>query len=61
MRDVAVVGSGYWGRNLVRNFAELGRLKWICDKNSHVLETFQKIIPRSIPVSSSLMCCMIRK
>jgi UDP-2-acetamido-3-amino-2,3-dideoxy-glucuronate N-acetyltransferase len=31
--SVAVVGCGYWGKNLVRNFAELGRLKWICDAN----------------------------
>jgi predicted dehydrogenase len=23
---VAVIGCGYWGRNLVRNFAELGAL-----------------------------------
>jgi UDP-2-acetamido-3-amino-2,3-dideoxy-glucuronate N-acetyltransferase len=28
---VAVVGAGYWGRNLVRNFAELGALGAICD------------------------------
>ncbi len=34
MRDhiaVAVVGCGYWGRNLVRNFHQLGRLRAICD------------------------------
>lgn len=30
-RDVAVVGCGYWGRNLVRNFAELGALAAVCD------------------------------
>lgn len=28
---VAVVGSGYWGRNLVRNFHELGALETVCD------------------------------
>jgi UDP-2-acetamido-3-amino-2,3-dideoxy-glucuronate N-acetyltransferase len=28
---VAVVGCGYWGRNLVRNFHELGSLRVICD------------------------------
>src|SRR5438105_8607474 len=28
---VAVIGCGYWGRNLVRNFAELGVLAAICD------------------------------
>ena len=29
--QLAVVGSGYWGKNLVRNFAELGALAVICD------------------------------
>ena len=28
---VAVVGCGYWGKNLVRNFHELGSLQTICD------------------------------
>jgi len=30
---VAAVGCGYWGKNLVRNFAELGALAAICDPN----------------------------
>ena len=29
---VAVIGTGYWGRNLVRNFASLGALAAICDR-----------------------------
>lgn len=28
---VAAIGCGYWGKNLVRNFAELGALAAICD------------------------------
>jgi len=28
---VAVIGCGYWGQNLVRNFAELGALTAVCD------------------------------
>ncbi len=28
---VAVVGCGYWGKNLVRNFASLGALGMVCD------------------------------
>ena len=28
---VAVVGCGYWGKNLVRNFYELGNLEAVCD------------------------------
>lgn len=30
---VAVIGCGYWGKNLVRNFAELGSLAAVCDAN----------------------------
>jgi len=32
MANIAVAGAGYWGKNLVRNFYELGALKAICDK-----------------------------
>jgi UDP-2-acetamido-3-amino-2,3-dideoxy-glucuronate N-acetyltransferase len=28
---IGVVGCGYWGRNLVRNFSELGSLTTVCD------------------------------
>src|SRR5579864_4860739 len=28
---VAVVGVGYWGKNLVRNFYQLGALEALCD------------------------------
>ncbi|MEI8305632.1 MAG: Gfo/Idh/MocA family oxidoreductase [Chloroflexales bacterium] len=28
---VAVVGCGYWGKNLVRNFDQLGVLRMVCD------------------------------
>ena len=40
--SVAVIGSGYWGKNLVRNFFELGALKLICDKDESILSTFKK-------------------
>ncbi|MCB2191219.1 MAG: Gfo/Idh/MocA family oxidoreductase [Deltaproteobacteria bacterium] len=39
---VAVVGSGYWGKNLVRNYYELNCLKIICDKNENTLEEFRR-------------------
>ena len=38
-RNVAVVGVGYWGRNLVRNFHELGALALLCDAEKAVEET----------------------
>lgn len=31
MPHIAVIGSGYWGKNLVRNFAHLGALHTVCD------------------------------
>jgi UDP-2-acetamido-3-amino-2,3-dideoxy-glucuronate N-acetyltransferase len=34
---VVVVGSGYWGKNLVRNFEQLGALYAVCDSRSEVL------------------------
>lgn len=35
---VAVVGCGAWGKNLVRNFAELGSLAGVCDSDSQKAE-----------------------
>jgi UDP-2-acetamido-3-amino-2,3-dideoxy-glucuronate N-acetyltransferase len=32
--SVAVVGTGYWGKNLVRNFANIGCLSAICDSKA---------------------------
>jgi UDP-2-acetamido-3-amino-2,3-dideoxy-glucuronate N-acetyltransferase len=32
---VAVVGCGYWGRNLVRNFNDLGALSWVCELDAN--------------------------
>ncbi len=32
---IAVVGCGHWGKNLVRNFSELGVLAAACDCNPH--------------------------
>jgi UDP-2-acetamido-3-amino-2,3-dideoxy-glucuronate N-acetyltransferase len=33
LTSVAVIGPGYWGKNLVRNFHQFGALKIICDNN----------------------------
>lgn len=40
-KDVAVIGVGYWGKNLARNYFELERLHTICDKNLHHLAYYQ--------------------
>ncbi len=36
--NIAVIGCGYWGKNLVRNFYELGALRWICDVREETLQ-----------------------
>lgn len=42
---LAVIGSGYWGKNLARNFHEIGALSLICDKSQKVLEVFRESYP----------------
>jgi len=42
---VAVVGSGYWGKNLVRIHHELGSLRLICDRDETVLARFREQFP----------------
>ncbi len=44
-RAIAVVGAGYWGKNLVRNFNELGSLRTICDGAQSVRTQMQKNYP----------------
>lgn len=40
---VGVVGCGYWGRNLIRNFHELGALGAVCDVNDASRTEMQKL------------------
>ena len=42
---VAVVGAGYWGRNIVRVFSELGSLFAVCDTNKEVLKGISSRYP----------------
>ena len=44
--NIAVVGCGYWGKNLVRNFAELGALHTICDADTAKLENYKSLYPK---------------
>ncbi|HEY9685868.1 MAG TPA: Gfo/Idh/MocA family oxidoreductase [Coleofasciculaceae cyanobacterium] len=39
---IAVIGCGNWGRNLVRNFYNLGFLYKVCDLNQETLQGLQK-------------------
>jgi UDP-2-acetamido-3-amino-2,3-dideoxy-glucuronate N-acetyltransferase len=40
--NVAVVGVGYWGKNLVRNFYDLGALAALCDAEKSVEENYRQ-------------------
>jgi len=44
-RNIAVIGCGYWGKNLVRNFYDIGALHTICDTNSQALSRFEQLYP----------------
>lgn len=37
MKNLALIGAGYWGRNLARNFHQLGALAVVCDSSDEVL------------------------
>jgi len=43
MIKIVVTGSGYWGKNLVRNFHALGALAGICDKDPRILQNLQEM------------------
>src|ERR1041385_2994561 len=42
---VAVVGVGYWGKNLVRNFGDLGALGVLCDADESVGPRYARQYP----------------
>lgn len=42
---VALVGVGRWGKNLARNFFEIGALHTICDMNESLLDSYQEKCP----------------
>ncbi len=42
---IAIIGAGYWGKNLVRNFYEIGALKTICDTQDTLQSNYQEKYP----------------
>ena len=40
--QIAVIGCGHWGKNLVRNFSELGVLRYVSDINFNQTEKIAK-------------------
>jgi len=39
-KNIAVVGCGQWGKNLLRNFSELGSLFSICDSKTEIVNKY---------------------
>ena len=47
MTRIGVVGLGYWGPNLARNFDALAELAWICDSDGDRLAAFANRYPQA--------------
>jgi len=45
-KSIAVIGSGYWGKNLVRNMDTLGVLAMVSDSSSDILAQARKQYPK---------------
>ena len=45
MRNLALIGGGYWGKNLVRDFYNLGALHTVCDINTELLSSHKSNYP----------------
>jgi UDP-2-acetamido-3-amino-2,3-dideoxy-glucuronate N-acetyltransferase len=48
---IACVGAGYWGKNLIRNFDQLGVLSLICDTDDALRSAFEEQYP------AARFCC----
>ncbi len=45
--SVAVIGCGYWGRNLVRNMRDLGALAMVCDATEAGRQLARQLAPKA--------------
>ena len=41
-KNIAVIGCGYWGKNLIRNFSELDSLVAVCDSNHQLAQSYSE-------------------
>ena len=42
---IAIIGTGYWGKNLIRNYRDIGFLKLLCDNNKETLNQYNEQYP----------------
>jgi predicted dehydrogenase len=47
MAGIGVVGAGYWGPNLIRNFSGLDSLLAVCDRDEDRLERIRRAYPQA--------------
>ncbi len=52
MQNICVIGTGYWGKNLVRNFYNLDALHSICDVNRNAVNYFTREYPGTIGMTA---------
>jgi len=43
--SIGLIGAGRWGRNLIRNFVQLGKLSCVCDVHPESLKAINKLFP----------------
>ena len=43
--EVACIGGGYWGKNLIRNFNDLGALSWVCEVDVNTRDQLRSKYP----------------
>lgn len=48
MKNIAVIGSGRWGLNIIRNFASLDKLAAVCDINKTNFEKIEQNVGANI-------------
>jgi UDP-2-acetamido-3-amino-2,3-dideoxy-glucuronate N-acetyltransferase len=51
--NLGCIGGGYWGKNLIRNFNDLGALSWVCEIEPAARERLTQKYP-SIKVTESV-------
>lgn len=42
-KKISVIGCGYWGKNLIRNYFELGCLYSVCDSDTNVASNYAEM------------------
>src|SRR5262245_36129124 len=43
--QIVCIGGGYWGKNLIRNFNDLGALSWVCEVDTDIRDQLRLKYP----------------